>query len=132
MDAFISFMQQTFSHSAGTPSVRFFVLLLLTLLTGTITGTLQIYCSIMIGQLFRDHRVIGGIAVYLALYTFTQIVSTLATLPFAIIGMEDSAYANDVSYFTTLFVLSIVLNLVFAAVYYFASSFIMKKHLNVQ
>lgn len=109
----------------------YLVLLPIMFLVGAFSGTLQYYCSISIGQLFRDHRVIGSIGVYLALSTIVQIISFVAIIPLAFLA-PDSAGEYNSSYETLVFTLSILLNLVLGVGYYIATSFIMKKHLNVQ
>lgn len=101
------------------------------IIVGAVSGTLQYYCSIILGQLFRDHRVIGSIGVYLALSTITQVVTSFALVPIMFIAMDANGNMNSSSEMLVL-TGSIVLSLIFGVVYYFATSFVMKKHLNVQ
>ena len=101
------------------------------LAVGAISGTLQYYCSIMLGQLFRDHRIIGSIGVYLALSTITQIISSVAVFPIMFFIADAEGNISN-SYDIIIFTIGILLSLVFGVVYYFATSYVMKRRLNVQ
>ncbi len=133
LDLLFSYLTQ-FDRSGTAIIMKFCILFFIMLFTGTITGTLQIFCSIMLGQLFRDHRVIGSIAVYLGFYTFMQIISSFMLIIISRINI-NSVNINSVDYspdFGYIFILSSLANLIFAVAYYLISSFVMKKHLNVQ
>lgn len=103
---------------------------------------LQIFTSISLGQLVRDHRIIASLAFYAALYTIQQIISIVAILPFMIteiskdmsagmetFGMSVSTQTGGMPYQVYLF--SIVLSVVFSIVFFFLSNYILKKKLNL-
>lgn len=103
---------------------------------------LQIFTSISLGQLVRDHRIIASLAFYAALYTIQQIISIVAILPFMIteIGKDMSAgietFGMSVSTQTggmpiQVYLFSIVLSVVFSVVFFFLSNHILKKKLNL-
>ena len=103
---------------------------------------LQIFTSISLGQLVRDHRVIASLAFYAALYTIQQIISIVAILPFMIteIGKDMSAgmetFGMSVSTQTggmpiQVYLFSMVLSVVFSVVFFFLSNYILKKKLNL-
>lgn len=103
---------------------------------------LQIFTSISLGQLVRDHRIIASLAFYAALYTIQQIISIVAILPFMIteIGKDMSAgmetFGMSVSTQTggmpiQVYLFSMVLSVVFSVVFFFLSNYILKKKLNL-
>ncbi len=103
---------------------------------------LQIFTSISLGQLVRDHRIIASLAFYAALYTIQQIISIVAILPFMIteIGKDMSAgmetFGMSVSIQTggmpiQVYLFSMVLSVVFSVVFFFLSNYILKKKLNL-
>lgn len=67
-----------------------FALLTLALL---LTNYLMFYLCICIGQLVRKNRVLAAVGVYFGLYVISQIISTIMTVVFAILG-ESGALDN--------------------------------------
>lgn len=100
------------------------------LIISSISATLQFYCAIMLGQLFRDHRIIASIGCYMALYIAMQTITSIISIPL-LMNFENNTI-NTVNYVRMTLILSIILSTIFSAVLYFLSSFIMKKKLNVQ
>lgn len=114
----------------GMPS-SYWVLFPIMLAVGAVSGTLQYFCSIILGQLFRDHRVIGSIGVYLALSTVTQIIASVAIFPIMFFAVDANGNMSEY-YESLIFIISILFSLILGVVYYFATSYVMKRHLNVQ
>lgn len=123
-----------FESTTGFNFWGFLIIVGAAALVGTLTSTLQYFFSIIAGQIFRDHRVIASIGIYVAVYTVLQFVSALVIFPLMFIfdpaTIETASGASD---FTNLvYLITIILNLVLGAIFYFATAFIMKKKLNVQ
>ena len=122
-------------------SVAFFMIHLgLLILIASIAGTLAFFLSICLGQLFNEHRVIMSIAMYIGIYTVSQILSSVVFLPFLLQGPKTmvvgavSVTNVDFEGIPTLgFFLSVgALQLALAAVYYIVCDVILKKKTNVR
>lgn len=110
------------------------VLMGILLLIGTPSGILIYYCSIMLGQLFNDHRVIASIAMYAAITFVLQFVSMILAIPITL-GMSDSSgtdTAGILANFNTTTLLSLILSLVFGVICFVVTDLVMKKKLNVR
>lgn len=131
------------------------ILSLISLIIGLFASSLQFYCSIMLGQLFNNHRILISIGMYIGIYIVMQMVNLIVTLPVTMstmlnsssINMNDgntviehefSAGANmDVFYETmknmnSSIVIAIIMSLLFSIVFYIVTVMIMKKKLNVR
>ncbi|MGN1205945.1 MAG: hypothetical protein ACI4SQ_03030 [Eubacterium sp.] len=98
---------------------------------GYVNSILAIYAAISLGQFVRDHRVIASIAFYAAIYTVQQIASLIVLIPFIIrFGSlsNPEAVNSDMGLLTGI---SIVLSLVFSAIFYFISNRILERKLNL-
>lgn len=131
---------QQLPELAGTYGIEFSqlihsaILMGILMLIGTPSGILIYYCSIMLGQLFNDHRVIASIAMYAAITFVLQFVSMILSIPIAL-GMSDSVSTDTVyrlANFNLTMLLSLGLSLVFGAVCFIVTDLIMKKKLNVR
>lgn len=97
------------------------------LLISGICSILQIYVSIVLGQLFRSHRVIISIGFYIALTVVLEIIETIFILPSIIVNATSGSF----SIYT--FLLSLLLMyVVIACALYATTYFIMKKHVNIR
>lgn len=97
---------------------------------GIPSGILMYYCSIMLGQLFAEHRVIASFGMFMAISTVTQILSLFVTVP---VTMATSHHAVDTAYAMNMTVgLATILNIVIGAACYITTFYIMKKKLNVR
>ncbi len=112
----------------------------LILLVTTVASTLSFFLAICLGQLFNEHRVIASVGMYAAVYIVSQIISTVAFIPTLVKGPETimvgsaSAFQIEegaipsVGFMITL----VVLQLVFAVMWFIGCSIIMKKKTNVR
>lgn len=107
--------------------------IILSILVGIPSGILMYFCAIMIGQLFNEHRVIASFAVYIAISTALQIVSTVISIPMALI-LETADYSSysTIPYIYGSMFLSAGLNVLIGIGCYLATVTIMKKKLNVR
>ena len=107
-----------------------FVLLTLTFIVSGAVSLLQYYAAIMLGQLFRSHRIIISIGFYIAMSVVIKIIGAMVILPvffFSMGSVADSEYAPHY------FLLLIVLTYSFiAGGFYLMTYLIMQKKLNVQ
>lgn len=103
------------------------IFVLLSALAGTAAGIAQFHCSISLGQLMNDHRVLFSIAFYMAIYIVQQIISMFATLPLHFLSnTADGSRVVD-----SVLIFGIVQNLLFAAGFFIVSCLVLKKKLNV-
>lgn len=108
------------------------LLIIMSILLSGLQGILQIYFSISVGQLFRNHRVLISIAAYFALYTILQVVGSVFMLPMLFAdttALSDSALTRFSMNYS--FIFSCIESIVIIALCFFGTSYINKKHLNV-
>jgi hypothetical protein len=102
---------------------------------------LMFYASMALGQLFSKHKIGGSILGYIGLYIVTQICSSLVMT----VGMVGSPtykrmlesnlnpLSNEgMTFFSNLFLASIILQLVLSVAYFLITYFIFKKNLNLE
>lgn len=108
-------------------------LLLFTVLL-SFASVIQIYFSIALGQLFRDHRVLLAIAFYFLMGIIVQILSSVLLL---ITGLSSGWLTFDASAFTlgrytdNLYLLLGLLSTALAVAEYIAANYIMKRKINL-
>ena len=118
----------------------FFIHMGLIILIASIAGTLAFFLSICLGQLFNEHRVIMSIAMYVGVYTVSQILSVVVFMPFLlsdpkamIVGKVSSGDVDFAGIPTLGFFLSVgALQLALGAVYFIVCRVILKKKMNVR
>lgn len=132
----------------------FLILLLLGMLISAFTSTLQFYCSIMLGQLFNNHRVLISIGMYVGIYIIMQMVSMIIAIPIAMnnmistnsitindtmYGAEYSIQSNTIEQFiqsmedaNSSILVGFIISIVFGIAFYITTVMIMKKKLNVR
>lgn len=112
------------------------------LLLSCALSILQIFTSISLGQLVRDHRIIASLAFYAALYTVQQIISIVAILPFMITEISKDTSAGMETFGMSvgtqtgglsihIYILSIILSIIFSVAYFFLAKYVLKKKLNL-
>ena len=118
----------------------FFIHMGLLILIASIAGTLAFFLSICLGQLFNEHRVIMSIAMYVGVYTVSQILSVVAFMPFLlsdpkamIVGKVSAANIDFAGIPTLGFFLSVgALQLALGTVYFIVCRIILKKKMTVR
>lgn len=121
---------------------QFYLFLTLTILAGLISilfSILQVYVSIAIGQLVNKHRVLTSFAAYFAINFAIQTLCTFA-LFFIDFSEIDLFYLEDemqmasavFQFINTSCMLSMALNIILGLVFFFGTSFILKKKLNLE
>lgn len=105
-------------------------LALITLITSAVAGIMRVFCSVSVGQLFRNHRLAASIAVYFGINFALQIITMIFSIAFGIIFLPDGAEAMGL-YYNLTYMLSITENVIVSVAGYWVTVWIMKKHLNV-
>ncbi len=126
------------------------ILFLLAMIIGAFAGTLQFYCSIMLGQLFNNHRILISIGMYIGIYIVMQMVSFIATIPITLSNIRSSVAVDDSTMITEYTVdtvdqfietmtnmnssllVGFAISIVFSIAFYITTVMIMKKKLNVR
>ena len=113
------------------------VIFAVTMLISVFYSLLMMYCSISVGSLFSQHKIIGAIVVYFIINFVIQLISMVLMF----FGMESSimydiATVEDFSVeifniMNIIMLISCGLTMVCSAVFYFLSHFVISKKLNL-
>lgn len=107
------------------------------MLVGAVSSVVMIETSVVLGQLFNGHKVLGAVVCYFVLST---IISVLSTVALSIQGILTESYLiqtsstdsfNFASYMRDIMHISISLCLIVTILFYFVSYLIMKKKINL-
>lgn len=139
-DAFSSHWTE-FIHLLGfsSKSSFYFFLFYMVVITliGSISNVVFTQASILFGQLFNGHKVLGAVVSYFALTTITSVAATLlmgisGLLTSSLtIGISIGTDISFASYMTDIMNLSLGLEIVFTIALYIISYFILKKKINL-
>ena len=113
--------------------------LLFFLIISAITSVLTIYVSIILGQLFSGHRILGAVVSYFALTTVVSVISFVVMVIYGsfsdtfLIASSSAPPAdfNFIAYMIDILKVTTVLSLVVDVVFYILSYYIMKKKINL-
>lgn len=140
---------------AGSVMRTTLILILIGMLISAFASSLQFYCSIMLGQLFNNHRVLISIGMYVGIYIVMQMVSMIVSIPVAMnsIMNSNSVTINDTAFGTeyainagdtieqfiqtmtdmnSSLLVGFTISIVFGVAFYITTVMIMKKKLNVR
>lgn len=144
LDFSLSHFAEAFNSISSIPFWLFAMLLVLTGLFSCYSSMLIIYVCISIGQLFKKHKVIASILTYLVVTTILSTVLTIAMIPVSFSMMLNGNYlvlmesADPVTIMVApyammapLFIISVICTIVFSAVSYFVTEYIMRRKLNL-
>lgn len=105
----------------------------LIMLISLITGTLMIYASIAIGQLITKYKLLGAFGAFLLLNTATQIIATVCILIAATPTSEIWFTKLSPNYMANLILGGgIIVNLIFASIYFIITNYILSHKLNLE
>ena len=114
------------------------LVLLISGFIGCVGNIVLYYASVVLGQLFSSHRVIGAIACYFALSTLMAVISfivmfaaDLAYGNFAIVPAGTESSLSLVEYMVRILTFSLALSVITAVVLYILSYILMKKKLDL-
>jgi len=113
------------------------IIFAIAMLVSVFYSLLMMYCSISVGSLFSQHKIIGAIVVYFIINFVIQLFSMVIMFigiesPFmnTIIDTENIT-ADFLNYMNIMMAGSIVLTLICCGVFYFLSHFVISKKLNL-
>lgn len=117
-----------FKEVFGISAVHATILLLLSVIFGSISSILMLYTAISLGQLFQRHKVFGSILSYIGIYMVLQIVNTIITSPMLFKMSMSSALTMPAGpYLYFILGESIVLSIIM----FFLTEWLMTKKLNL-
>lgn len=85
------------------------------------------YCSIALGQLYGKHKILGAIAAAFAIYVIMQVISSCIMLPLTISG----DISNFKQVYSNLYLTSGCLSIAVSAIFYFITTKVLEKKLNL-
>ncbi|MBS5635162.1 MAG: hypothetical protein KHW38_01875 [Dorea sp.] len=110
---------------------------LLFLLISALSSVIMIYASIVIGQLFTNHRVLGSVICYIGLTTLLSIISYALLFALGLVSLKvtdtsmSMQYFSTVSYMVKALNLSMILALVTSVILYTITYQLMRVKLNL-
>lgn len=134
---FLSELFELLSMQGVAPGALFWILTFLSLLVGVLLSCLQFLFSIAVGQLSKAHRVLMSVGIYFASYMAIQWITTLVTFPLMLMMPQEelieTAQEMEVMYdmLNLTLGISLILSIIFGAVFYIVSARLLKKRLNV-
>lgn len=127
----LNFIAEMFKYFDTT----FVVLTVLSLVISVIFQQLMFYASIALGQK-HSNKVVFSIIYGVVLYNVTQIISVLILVPFMLLDPNYQTLVNnnipDLSLMNPYMVASVILSIVFVAVYYFITVRTLDTKLNLE
>ena len=97
------------------------------------------YLCICLGQLFRKNRVLAAVGVYFGFYAVSQVVSTVLTVVFAIMGEQgvwdgilEQIAKNPITFVHLLLCGTVVLTVLLNLVYFWICHWVIHKKLNLE
>ena len=118
------------------------VVMILAMLVELVSGILVFYASISIGQFFTGHRLLGSVLGYMGIHVLTKIAESIYSLIMGVPELSSglinmmmrSGLLDAMSSFNlqVAMVLYIVVKVIFAALLFFFSDYIMRRQVNLQ
>lgn len=106
--------------------------LALVFLTELLVVTLMCYLSMTIGQhLLTEHRLLGSVLAFLAIYTVESLISSLISLLTGSLTIDIISVQEFVRYFGMVLPMGIALNIVYIIIYYVIVHYLLDKKLNL-
>lgn len=109
----------------------------LVLSISALSSVIMIYASIVIGQLFTNHRVLGSVICYIGLTTLLSIISYALLFALGLVSLKvtdtsmSMQYFSTVSYMVKTLNLSMILALVTSVILYTITYQLMRVKLNL-
>lgn len=125
-------MSDEFLVEAGISMSSFVPYIIIGCIVSVLYMFVMFYASIAIGQTFKNHKVLFSLGAYVVLYFLSQIVSTLALLPFGFVTMVN---ADSFSFQTTILpmmLLSYLASFALLVIYFVITNYIMNEKLNLE
>lgn len=101
-------------------------------LTEMLLFILLCYLSMTIGQQFlTEHRLLGSVLAFLAIYTIESLITSLVTMVTGNISVELMTFQDFSRYFNTVLPLAILTDLIYIIIYYVIVHHLLDKKLNL-
>ena len=114
----------------------FAVGMVLLILTDCISGPMLLIGAITIGQLLRNHRILGSIGAYFGLNTVLQIILTIVMVPSMVKLMLDAenlnSFSSVIGFYNVLYFSMCVIYIAVSVGLYFLSEFLVRKKLELE
>lgn len=114
----------------------FAVGMVLLILTSCISGPMLLIGAIAIGQLLRNHRILGSIGAYFGLNTVLQIILTIVMLPSMVKLMLDAenlnSFSSVIGFYNVMYFSMCVIYIAVSVGLYFLSEFLVRKKLELE
>ena len=137
-DAFLTGWREVMPaiQESGVNVAPFVLEFAILMLIGTVTYALPMYACICVGQLWGKHRVLGAFLAYVGLNVISQVIGGVVSAILQV-STQHASYALQtpsevMTFLHGTFIVSIVMSLVFGAVYFLVCSHIMDKKLNLE
>ncbi len=130
---FFEMLIEEFDYNVGIKFPLFCAILAIYLVINLVRGMMHFYASITLGQLFKKHKVIGGIIFYIAIYSATQALSslTLVATNFNSVSMDDLAIDPGV-FLIMIFAISSLISMIVFFACYLVSYVQLERNLNLE
>ncbi len=130
------YLAKRFFRFIGAQGALYVIEALVALIVALAAAHLLMYMCISIGQLAKKHKVLAAVGVYFAIYVVKQMIGTLILA----IGATSDLFVKIAGFVRAhpygashAIILGAMLTaLIFGALYFFITHFIMKKHLNLE
>lgn len=113
--------------------------LIVMLIVAMFNSQLLFYLCICIGQLFRKNRVLAAVGVYFGLYAISQVISTILTVVFAVMGemgawdhILEQIARHPIAFIHALLGGTIVLTALLSLAYFWICHTVVHKKLNLE
>ncbi len=115
--------------------VEMIFILLVIMIVSTIQSILHIYVSIAVGQTAQKRKVLSSIGTYIGLSVIVSIINNIVGLMFGkgtIIYTNSSNIADVLGLFNNVFLVTLIIEIVLSFIYFFITTYMMKKKLNLE
>jgi hypothetical protein len=106
----------------------YFIESLIMMIVGIVKTIMQIYAAITIGHQAQNHTTLASIGAYIVVLMFEASVGRMFVPLFMRLGLPEAGSAFD---FTGVFFPALIMELAFAAIYFFVCKYLMEKRLNL-
>lgn len=139
LQSFRTFYKEYYAYGAPMPLSVFCLELLLVGIVYLFSGVLSLYAALSIGQLFKKHKILGAVGGYMGLSFIMSLVSLYTTprivdniLKPLILGTEMANASFSPMKFTLAMLLTALIGVLYSAIYYFITRYVMTKRLNLE
>ena len=111
--------------------VSFLLSIIVLMIVGMFSGTMQIVGSISLGQMLGKHKILGSIGAYFAINTVIQILTTVIMIPFMNYDYDYEAVTNIFELMSPIYWAMGIMSVILTVGLYFLSEFFVSRKLNL-